>query len=212
MTLELTTRSRRRGTRARKTAISWASGLLVLVALTCVLPAALGLSSRTVSDDAMGSSMSKGSAVIVKAVPVADLQVGDVITYRGPAAGAPLLTRRIAEIYSGAVRTSGDGTGALDPWTLTLKSSTQDRAVAHVPFAGYVLDVANLSVRWWSAGFLALLIVALSLVGARSTRREYTIRPGLVAPLVPVPRPQDGTVVKPPRPRRGGHIRRRSSV
>ncbi len=215
MTLELTTRSRRRGTRVREITLRWASGLLILLALTSVLPAALGLSSHTVSDDAMGSTMRNGSAVIVDSVPVADLKVGDVITYASPVAGGTLITRRIAQIDPGAVRTSGDGTGALDPWTVALQDSTQDRAVAHVPYAGYVLDVIDVSVRWWLAGFLVLLVATLSLAGVVAARRDEPSQTSTDAPTASPAHATDATnasFVQPPRPRRDSKSRRRSSV
>ena len=174
MTLELATRSRLRAARARRFTAVFASSLLVLIALTTVLPAAVGLSIRTVTDDAMSGTMDKGSAVIVDSMPVADLQVGDVIIYPSPpqAALGTLLTRRIAEIDAGVFYTSGDDTEVLDPWTLTLSGSTQETVVGHVPYAGYAVDALDGSLREWLAGALAILIAAVALAGLMATRRE----------------------------------------
>lgn len=134
--LELTVRSRRR---SRRWMLHAASGVLVLLVLALVLPPAFGLSHHTVSDDAMSGTMGRGSVVYAKALPVADLEVGDVVVYPHPKSGE-LITRRIAAIDAGVTWTRSDRTGALDPWTLTLDQATQARAVAAVPYVGYVYD------------------------------------------------------------------------
>lgn len=134
--LELTVCSRRR---SRRWMLQAASGVLAFLVLALVLPPAFGLSHHTVTDDAMSGTMDRGSVVFAKSQPVADLEIGDVIVYPHPTSGE-LITRRIAAIEAGVIWTRGDGTGALDPWTLTLDRPTQARAVAHVPYAGHVYD------------------------------------------------------------------------
>jgi len=213
MMLELTTRSRRRAARTRRFIVRSASLLLMVIALTFVLPAAVGLSFHAVTDDAMSGTMGKGSAVILDSVPVADLEVGDVITYpiTSRTGTTALVTRRIAEIDGGVVRTSGDSAGVLDPWTVLLDRSTQDAVVAHVPYAGYVVDALDGSVRAWSAGTLALLIVTALLSGLLATRRDLLS----VASTLSAPAPVGDSVttgVKVPSPRRTRKTRRGSSV
>lgn len=212
MTLELATRSRLRAARARRFTAIFATGLLSLVALTLVLPAAIGLSFRSVTDDAMSGTMDKGSAVIVDSVPVADLAVGDVITYPTSAASptSSLVTRRIAEIDAGAIRTSGDNTGALDPWTVTLTDSTQEVAVGHVPFAGYVVDALDGSLRIWLAGALTILIGGLAVTGVLATKREearVAAAPMALDESDEIPEP-----VRVPTPRHTPRARRDSTV
>jgi len=117
-----------------------AGGVLAFLVLAVVLPPAFGLSHHTVTDDAMSGTLERGSVVFVKPLPVADLEIGDVITYPHPARSGELITRRIAFIEAGVIWTSSDSTGALDPWHLTLDRATQARAVADVPYAGYAYD------------------------------------------------------------------------
>lgn len=145
MSLELTVCSRRR---SRRWIFNVAGGLLALLVLAFVLPPAFGLSRCTVSDDAMSGTMERGSAVFSKSLPVADLEIGDVITYPSPSTSGPeLVTRRIAGIEAGVIWTRSDSTGALDPWTLTPEQSTQARAVADVPYVGYAYDAVSGSAR-----------------------------------------------------------------
>ena len=137
--------------------VNGASWVLALLALAVVLPPAFGLSHHTVTDDAMSGTLERGSVVFARPRPVADLEIGDVITYPHPAKPGELITRRIAYIEAGAIWTSSDRAGALDPWTLTLDQATQARAVADIPYAGYVYDalasghrLLRLTVSWLS--------------------------------------------------------------
>jgi signal peptidase len=150
--LELTVRSRRR---SRRWMLNAAGGVLAFLVLAFVLPPAFGLSHHTVTDDAMSGTMGRGSVVFAKSLPVADLEIGDVIIYRHPKSGE-LITRRIAAIDAGMTWTRSDSTGALDPWTLTLDQATQARAVADIPYAGYAYDAVASGARLlrWTVSWL----------------------------------------------------------
>ncbi len=212
MTLELTTRSRRRAARNRRTVVQVASMLLLLIALSFVVPAAAGLAFHTVTDDAMSGTIDKGSAVVVESVPVADLELGDIITYRKTSSeDSPLITRRIAGIDAGVYRTMGDGAGSLDPWTVTLDGSSQDVVIAHAPYAGYAVDALDGPERYALAGVLVLLMVAALLSGARATRRDRVRVASTPATAAPVDdAPAGGARV--PAPRSSGETRRDTTV
>ncbi|HXH80295.1 hypothetical protein [Nocardioides sp.] len=212
MTLELTTRSRRRAARNRRTVVQVASFLLLLIALSFVVPAAAGLAFHTVTDDAMSGTIDKGSAVVVESVPVADLELGDIITYATTSTeDSPLVTRRIAGIEAGVYRTMGDGTGALDPWTVTLDASSQDVVVAHVPYAGYAVDILDGPVRYWLAAALGVLLGAALLSGARAARHDHVRIASTPATPAPV---EDAPTLAPrvPSPRTSGETRSDSTV
>ena len=75
----------------RSTRPEWrrlAIGLVVLVpvVLLVLLPAVLGFERYVVTDRAMDGSVSRGSVVLAREVPPTDLRVGDVISFRPPAA------------------------------------------------------------------------------------------------------------------------------
>ncbi len=142
MTLELTVCSRRRFRRTRRWTFNATGGLIVLLVLAFVLPPAFGLSRYTVTDDAMSGTVERGSAVFARSLPVADLRVGDVITYPHPSTSGELITRRIADIEGGVIWTRSDSS-AIDPRPLTPDQSTRARAVFDVPLAGYAYDALS---------------------------------------------------------------------
>lgn len=150
MSLELPVCSRRRARRARRVIASTAGGLVLVVVLAFILPAALGLTRHTVTDDAMSGTVERGSVVFTESLPLADLEVGDVIAYRPPSTSGELITRRVADIDRGLIWTSSDSTGAIDPWTISADGSTQRRAVVDIPYVGHAYDalIAGASSLW----------------------------------------------------------------
>lgn len=212
MMLELTTRSRRRAARNRRTVVQVASFLLLLIALSFVVPVAAGLAFHTVNDDAMNGTIDRGSAVVVESVPVADLELGDIITYpTSSSEDSPLVTRRIAGIDAGVYRTMGDGTGSLDPWTVTLDGTSQDVVIAHAPYAGYAVDALDGPVRYALAVVLALLVAAALLSGARASRRDNVGVASTHATPVPLEDTPAGAA-RVPAPRSSGETRRDTTV
>ena len=92
--------------------------------------------------------------MLAEVVPVADLKVGDVITYTPPRGSGPdgLVTHRIASIgrddQGGRVfRTKGDANPVADPWTFSLDSATQARVRYGIPYAGHALARARAARR-----------------------------------------------------------------
>ena len=84
--MEITARPRRRGLwRALR-------GVLVVGALLCVallIPAAVGLQTHVVGDEAMAGTHSRGSLVFDERVTLGQVVVGDVVTFpRRRAAGS----------------------------------------------------------------------------------------------------------------------------
>jgi signal peptidase len=152
----------------------WASGAALLagvvVALLVLLPAVLGWERYAIVSGSMTGSYDRGSLVLAEVVPVAELEVGDVITYQPPA-GDHLITHRIAWIGrddAGArlFRTKGDANAVADPWTFRLDRPTQARARLSVPYAGHALTaLARRDVRM-AVVALPALVIALFTLGA----------------------------------------------
>ena len=150
----------------------WASGAALLagvaMALLVLLPAVLGWERYVIVSGSMTGSYDRGSLVLAEVVPVADLKIGDVITYRPPA-GDHLITHRIAWIGRDArgarvFRTKGDANRVADPWTFRLDRPTQARARVGVPFAGHVLSaLSRRDVRMGAVALPAALIALLTL-------------------------------------------------
>jgi signal peptidase I len=160
-------------------AFAFAAALLVL------LPAVIGWERYAIVSGSMTGTYDQGSLVLAEVVPVADLEVGDVITYTPPRGSGPegLVTHRIAAIDQtpdGPVfRTKGDANEVADPWTFTLDSSTQARVRYGVPYAGHLLSaLGRRDVRMAVIALPALLIALFSLgrlwraLGEEARKRE----------------------------------------
>jgi signal peptidase len=164
----------------------FASGAALAVAavgaLLVLAPALLGWERYAIVSGSMTGTYDQGSLVLADVVPVADLRVGDVITYVPPA-GDHLITHRIAWIGRDDAgrrifRTKGDANPIADPWTFRLDRSTQARVQFGVPYAGYGLSaLGRRDVRMFVIALPALLIAGFSLsrlwrqLGAEAQRR-----------------------------------------
>jgi signal peptidase I len=154
----------------------WACGAALLAgvvaAMLVLLPSLLGLQRYAIVSGSMTGTYDRGSLVLDEVVPVAQLRVGDVITYLPPRGSGPdhLITHRIAWIgrdrSGGRVyRTKGDANPVADPWTFALGQPTQARVRAGVPYVGFVLMALTRSdVRMWIIALPALLIALFTLL------------------------------------------------
>jgi signal peptidase len=142
--------------------------IAAVAALLVLAPALVGWERYAIVSGSMTGSYDQGSLVLAEVVPVAELEVGDVITYMPPA-GDHLITHRIDSIGRDAAgarlyRTKGDANPIADPWTFTLDRATQARARFGVPHAGHVLTaLGRRDVRMFVIALPALLIAAVSL-------------------------------------------------
>jgi signal peptidase len=156
---------------------SWVCGAAllagVIAAMLVLLPSVFGWQRYAIVSGSMTGTYDRGSLVFDEVVPVADLKVGDVITYLPPRGAGPdhLITHRIAWIGhddhgARVYRTRGDANPVADPWTFSLGQPTQARVRAGVPYVGYVLmALSRKDVRMWIIVLPAILI-ALFTVGS----------------------------------------------
>jgi signal peptidase I len=169
------------------------SGIIVAAGLclaaTMLLPAVFGYHRYVITSGSMTGTYDRGSIVFDKAVPVSDLEVGDVITYTPPASSGVdgLITHRIVSISDHGAdgvsyRTKGDANPDPDPWRFQLDQPTQAKAAFSVPYLGYgIAALSMLPVRMLIIGLPALLI-ALALIarlwreaGEEAYRRNLAI-------------------------------------
>ena len=112
------------------------------VSVLVLLPIGLGLQRYVMSGDTMdgerSGSIPRGSLVYERLVPVDDLRVGDVITYRPPPSSGEddLVTHRIVSIGPEGVVTQGDAEPRPDPWVLHPEAPL----VVLYGYLGYLLD------------------------------------------------------------------------
>ncbi len=153
----------------------WACGsallAAVIVAMLVLLPSLFGWQRYAIVSGSMTGTYDKGTLVLDDVVPVADLKVGDVITYLPPSGAGPdhLITHRIAWIgedrTGGRIfRTRGDANQVADPWTFRLSQPTQARVRVGVPYVGRVLwALSRQDVRMIIIALPALLIALSTL-------------------------------------------------
>jgi signal peptidase len=144
----------------------------VIVAMLVLLPSLFGWQRYAIVSGSMTGTYDRGTLVLDEVVPVADLKVGDVITYLPPAGAGPdhLITHRIAWIGKDSnggriFRTKGDANPVADPWTFRLSQPTQARVRFGVPHVGRVLwALSRKDVRMVIIALPALLIALSTLV------------------------------------------------
>jgi len=150
-----------------------ATVVCLLLAAILLIPAALGYQRYVIVSGSMTGTYDRGSIVFDKEVPVADLRVGDSITYQPPAGASPeeLLTHRIVWIGQDkqgveTFRTKGDANETADPWTFTLDKPEQAKVAFSVPYVGYLLAALSIPiVRMLAIGIPAVLVAFLILAG-----------------------------------------------
>ncbi|MBC7596912.1 MAG: signal peptidase I [Kineosporiaceae bacterium] len=145
--------------------------VVILASLAFILPSLFGYSRYVITGGSMSGTFERGSLAFEKIVPVADLRVGDIITYRPPAKFGidGLVTHRIVSINAGKggdlFRTKGDANATQDPWQFQLQQGTQPRVTYTVPYVGYAfLALGDRHIRMLLIGIPAGIIAILSLV------------------------------------------------
>jgi signal peptidase I len=186
--------------------------MVVLVGLVAVGAAAVisgHYQLRPVLSGSMRPGLPVGGIVITKRVPVASLQVRDVVVFHSPDQPQELIVHRIISLAPGAsgpvVKTQGDDNSAPDPWTVTLQGETAYRAVYSLPLLGYVAVWAHGPSGRQTLMVTGLLLLLATAVGGltalnrgtrRSPRRGTRHKPtaaGLRRPVVVDLREQGGS-------------------
>ena len=168
----------------RPTTTSWGRLLVLVVVLAPVsilvlLPIGLGLERYVMSGDSMDAGdhgIAQGTVLLERAVPVTDLEVGDVITYQAPPESQidGMVTHRVVAVRAAGVVTQGDAEPGRDPWVLPHDAQAVSKVVFTLPWVGYAyLLVANPGI-WLVVVFSA---IALSLLLSGEIRRRRQVRP-----------------------------------
>ena len=143
------------------------------VTLLVLLPIGLGFERYVMTGTSMSGSVDRGSVAFERVVPVSDLQVGDVITYRRPDAadGHAMVTHRIVSVSAGGIVTRGDVEPQVDPWVLRPDAPTLARVEFVVPWVGWIYLVLL-----HPPGLILVFAAALTLgVLARRRRRAWPV-------------------------------------
>jgi signal peptidase I len=165
-------RRRSVGARIGRALSTLVSVAVILAACLILVPTLLGYQRYAIVSGSMEPTIPTGSVVYTKAEPVAELLVGDIITFVPPAEYeiSQPVTHRIIEITPAApgtevagrpvpegtlqIKTKGDANTAADPWTMVPDQAETARVEHHIPYLGYVYMA--LSNRW-----VQLLVIGL---------------------------------------------------
>lgn len=169
------TTTERTGHRPHRVLTALVNLALVLTALAAaawLAPSVVGYDRYVITGGSMGETIPKGSVVFSRQVPVADLEVGDVITYLPPAATGVtgLVTHRVQAVHSDdagerTFRTQGDANPKPDPWRFALTSPVQPVVAFHVPLVGHgLIALADRTTRVVLIGVPAALVALWALV------------------------------------------------
>ncbi len=114
---------------------------LVVFFLIAVGPHLLGYRTSTMLTGSMEPGISPGDVVVTVPKPAADLQVGDVISYKIPVEDHRVETHRVTKIMHKAdgtiaIITKGDANSDNDPWTAVLADDTVWQSTAVIPKLG----------------------------------------------------------------------------
>src|SRR5664280_3239861 len=99
---------------------------------------------QTVISGSMHPTVSAGDVVVIQAVPITTLRVGDVISFSPPNSTEPVI-HRITSLKATAdgvvITTRGDANPVDDLWHATLQGTTAYRLVGVVPFVGWLTEI-----------------------------------------------------------------------
>ncbi|MCW2856061.1 MAG: sipW [Marmoricola sp.] len=165
---------------AGRTTALLAAGLVVAVlGLTVVIPKLTGATAYTILTGSMRPGMPAGTVVVVKAKPVDQIRIGDVVTYQITSGQPAVVTHRVHALGfaldgTRTFITQGDSNNAAD--RLPVKPE-QIRGVRlySVPYVGLPSTWIGASIRQVVVGGAVVLLLAyaaVSFVGETRERRR----------------------------------------
>src|SRR3954468_9708220 len=138
MALAAPTADLRRGT---SRTVAAASALLVSLLLVAAGAAwhLTGGRWAVIETPSMGTAAPVGTLILTKPVPLSQLKVGDIVTYRPPNLPDSLVTHRVVAVLAdGNLQVRGDINGAVDPFPVT-QESLVGQVVAHYRGLGWLV-------------------------------------------------------------------------
>jgi signal peptidase len=133
--------------------------MLALAAAVIVVPAATGSVPLTVLTSSMEPTLPPGTLIVVRPVEVADIRIGDAITYQIESGKPEVVTHRVISITSSSdggttFITQGDNNDAPDGRPV-VPEQVQGRVWYSVPWLGYANNAVNGENRTWIVPVIA---------------------------------------------------------
>ncbi|HEV2125352.1 MAG TPA: signal peptidase I [Chloroflexota bacterium] len=147
----------------------------IAVMLFGVAPTFFGLESFTVRSGSMEPAIHVGALTVVKPVSAADLQPGDIITYRTPTQPDLIVTHRLIAIEKSEdgrqqYRTKGDANNVED-LVLVDPNAVLGKVLYSVPYAGYTVEFTKQTTGRLLLIGLPALLLAIDYTRQRLRRR-----------------------------------------
>ncbi|MGL5244068.1 MAG: signal peptidase I [Sarcina sp.] len=114
----------------------------------------------------MNPNIPKGSLVIVKEVTDKDINVNDVITYRGKNSNA-IITHRVVEISNDKYITKGDANETRDTHPVELRR-VLGKTIYHIPYLGMIAFALRQNIFLVVGVFIVLYVAYIFLMRSRS--------------------------------------------
>jgi signal peptidase len=135
-------------------------------------PHLLGYRTAVMLSGSMTGTIDPGDLVVSVPKPTADVEVGDVLTFRAPVADQHVETHRVIAVKhrtdgSVVVRTKGDANPVADPWRAAITSDTVWETKQVVPMVGDVIHLMRSSVIRYGISWAALgaaVLLGLSMI------------------------------------------------
>jgi signal peptidase I len=165
-------RTRFLGARIVSAVVLWTiGGVLFGVCMAVTIPFFFGVKSLTVLSGSMEPTIHVGDIVVVRQISPLDARVGDVVTFRDPAARDKLITHRVRamSVAGGVVsfETKGDANTSVERWTIGT-DGTIGLVMYRVPKLGYILFYVH-----GTLGRLLLVVVPALLLGGYEILRIW---------------------------------------
>ena len=118
-------------------AIFFLCAVTLVLVLTTLVPAVMGLTPYAVASESMAPALRRGDLLYLEPATIADIQVGEIVTIR-TTRGA-VITHRVYELdlESGLIRTKGDASNTIDYGPFS-SDELEGRVVYRIPLLGYL--------------------------------------------------------------------------
>ncbi|TAM69513.1 MAG: signal peptidase I [Microbacteriaceae bacterium] len=150
--------------------------VLLLAALLIVVPWVAHATPLTILTSSMEPKLPPGTLIVVKPRPIANIRIGDVVTYQIAPGKPAVVSHRVIGISTSSdgkrtFITKGDNNAAADP--VVVPAQVKGVVWYSVPWVGYINNTLNGSNRSWLIPLIAIALIgyAAFMIAAGSLER-----------------------------------------
>jgi len=157
--------------------IAWfvIAALVLLLAVSVVVPRIAGATPYTILTGSMQPGMPPGTLVVVRPVDFSDIGIGSVITYQLESGRRTVVTHRVVAVGTNLkgepfVETRGDANDVADEKPV-IPAQVRGERWYHLPYVGYAVNLFPQGERQ-----VALVVVVIGLLGYAATMAVGSVR------------------------------------